>query len=83
MRTTSTSRSDSTELGFLVFLTAYNPSDLLGSSFDPLGSERGYLFLADRILRSLTNVADRPRYFSVLCDGAFLAEVDVADPPRA
>lgn len=69
-------------LGFPVFLTAYDPSDLPGGSLDPLGFERGYLLLADKILPGLTNVADRPRYFSVLCAGAFLAEVDVADPPR-
>ena len=69
-------------LEFPVFLTAYDPSDLPGSSLDPLGFERGYLFLADKILPGLTNVADRPRYFSVLCAGAYLAEVDGADPPR-
>ncbi|MHB9080964.1 MAG: hypothetical protein ACYC3X_26120 [Pirellulaceae bacterium] len=28
---------------------------------DSLGFERGYLFLADKILPSLVNVADRPR----------------------
>lgn len=69
-------------LGFPVFLTAYDPSDLPGGSLDPLGFERGYLLLADKILPGLTNVADRPRYFSVLCAGAFLAAVDVPDPPR-
>ncbi len=64
------------------FLTSYDPSDLPGFSIDPLGFERGYLFLADKILPGLTNVASRPRYFSVLCAGAFLAEVDIADSPR-
>ena len=30
------------------FLTAYDPTDLPGVSIDPLGFERGYLFLADK-----------------------------------
>jgi len=41
------------------FLTAFDPSDLPGTSIDPLGFERGYLFLADKILPGLTNVASR------------------------
>lgn len=65
-----------------VFLTAYDPSDLPGASIDPLGFERGYLFLADKILPGLTNVARQPRYFSVLCAGAMLGEVDHYAPPR-
>ena len=68
--------------GFPFFLTAYDPSDLPGGSLDPMGFERGYLFLADKILPGLTNVADRPRYFSVICAGAFLADVSQHDPPR-
>jgi hypothetical protein len=55
------------------FLTAYDPSDLPGGSIDPLGFERGYLFLADKILPGLTNAAGRPRYFSVMCAGIQLA----------
>ncbi|MEH2550738.1 hypothetical protein V1283_007383 [Bradyrhizobium sp. AZCC 2262] len=55
------------------FLTAYDPSDLPGSSIDPLGFERGYLFLADKILPGLTNAAGRPRYFSAICAGSLLA----------
>ena len=55
------------------FLTAYDPVDLPGTSIDPLGFERRYLFLADKILPGLTNVANRPRYFSALCAGAYLA----------
>lgn len=55
------------------FLTAYDPSDLPGGSIDPLGFERGYLFLADKILPGLTNAAGRPRYFSVVCAGSLLA----------
>lgn len=64
------------------FLTAYDPSDLPGGSIDPLGFETSYLFLAEKILPDLTNVASRPRYFGVLCAGAHLAEVDAAAPPR-
>lgn len=55
------------------FLTAYDPSDLPGASVDPLGFERGYLFLADKILPGLTNVASRPRYFALLCAGIQLS----------
>lgn len=65
-----------------IFLTAYDPSDLPGGSLDPLGFERGYLFLADKMLPGLTNVANRPRYFSVLCAGASLADVDRNSAPR-
>lgn len=65
-----------------VFLTAYDPSDLPGASIDPLGFERGYLFLADKVLPGLTNVARQPRYFSVLCAGAMLGDVDHYAPPR-
>ena len=72
----------SIENSLQLFLTAYDPSDLPGGSLDPLGFERGYLFLADKILPGLTNVADRPRYLSVICAGAFLAEVDLHDSPR-
>ncbi len=32
------------------FLSAYDPSDLPGGTLDPLGFERGFLFLADKIL---------------------------------
>lgn len=55
------------------FLSAYDPSDLPGGSIDPLGFERGYLLLADKILPGLTNAAGRPRYLSVVCAGALLA----------
>ena len=55
------------------FLTAYRPSDLAGTSLDPLGFERGYLFLADRILPGLTNVANRPRYFGMMSAALELA----------
>jgi hypothetical protein len=52
-----------------MFLTAYDPSDLPGTSIDPLGFDRGYIFLADKVLPGLTNVASRPRYFSLICTG--------------
>lgn len=73
---------ETSSIGFPLFLTAYDPSDLPGGSLDPLGFERGYLFLADKILPGLTNVANRPRYFSILCVGASLANVGVGDPIR-
>ena len=63
-----------------LFLTAYDPSDLPGTSIDPLGFERGYLFLADKILPGLTNVAAHPRYLALLCAGIHLSgdAVDVS-----
>jgi hypothetical protein len=64
------------------FLTAFDPSDLPGASIDPLGFDRGYTFLADKILPGLTNVANRPRYFSMLCAGVVLADIDESAPPR-
>jgi|GEM_PF-1055324 len=56
------------------FLTAYDPTDLPGGSIDPLGFDRGYELFADKILPGLTNVASRPRYFSVLCAGVWIAD---------
>ncbi len=64
------------------FLTAYDPSDLPGTSLDPLGFEAGYLLLAEKILPGLTNVAEKPRYLGVLCAGAMLSEVGSDDAPR-
>jgi hypothetical protein len=64
------------------FLTAFDPSDLPGGSLDPLGFDRGYTFLADKILPGLTNVANRPRYFSVLCAGVALANIDETALPK-
>lgn len=72
----------SNRAGFEIFLTAYDPSDLPGGSSDPLGFEQGYLFLADKILPGLTNVANQPRYFSVLCARVHLAKIDEARSPR-
>lgn len=60
----------------LPFLTAWDPADLPGTSVDPLGFDRGYGFLADRILPGLTNVALHPRYFSILCTAASLGGLD-------
>ena len=64
------------------FLTAYDPSDLPGSSIDPLGFERGYLVFADKILPGLTNAARRPRYFGMLCAGAYLSGDLFRESPR-
>ena len=54
------------------FLTSWDPTDLPGGSVDPLGFDRGYNTLADKILPGLTNVASHPRYLSLLCAGASL-----------
>ena len=63
------------------FLTAWDPSDLPGGSVDPLGFDRGYNALADKILPGLTNVAAFPRYFGLLCAGASLGP-DSVSPSR-
>ncbi len=68
------------------FLTAYDPSDLPGFSVDPLGFDRGYTLLADKILPGLTNVASRPRYFSSLCGAIAVSDArrrDSNETPRA
>lgn len=67
----------------LPFLTAYDPSDLPGNSIDPLGFDRGYGVLAEKLLPGLTNVASEPRYFSLLCAGAVLGADCSAPNPRA
>lgn len=65
------------------FLTAYDPTDLPGGSVDPLGFDRGYNWLAEKILPGLTNAADQPRYLSTLCAGLVLAdESDSKITPR-
>jgi hypothetical protein len=64
------------------FLTTYDPSDLPGFSVDPLGFEVSYLFLADKILPGLTNVASRPRYFALICAGVHLCADIPAETPR-
>lgn len=56
------------------FLTAYDPTDLPAGTVDPLGFDRGYTWLADKILPGLTNVASQPRYLSVLCASLLLAD---------
>lgn len=61
------------------FLSAYDPSDLPGGSLDPLGFERGYLFLVERMLPGLTNAASRPRYFSVLCAAISISDAKGTD----
>jgi hypothetical protein len=65
------------------FLTAYDPSDLPGSSIDPLGFDRSYNFLANKLLPGLTNVASVPRYYSVLCAGISLSSATSQNTPRA
>lgn len=68
------------------FLTAYDPSDLPGASVDPLGFDRGYALLADKILPGLTNVASRPRYLSTLCAAIHISDERCGDAdasPRA
>jgi len=66
--------------GCAPFLTSWDPSDLPGGSIDPLGFDRGYNALADKILPGLTNVAAVPRYLGLLCAGAGLGpEPSVAD----
>jgi hypothetical protein len=64
------------------FLTSYDPSDLPGFSVDPLGFEANYLFLADKILPGLTNVASRPRYFALICTGVLLCGDVTSATPR-
>ena len=51
----------SSVMTLLPFLTAWDPTDLPGTSVDPLGFDRGYTWLADQLLPSLTNVANQPR----------------------
>lgn len=75
-RTKSGSQPD-----IIPFLTAWDPSDLPGGSVDPLGFDRGYSALADKILPGLTNVAAFPRYFGLLCAGASLGP-DTVSPSR-
>ena len=58
------------DVSLLPFLTAWDPSDLPGGSIDPLGFDRGYGCLADKLLPGLTNVAHQPRYFGLICAGA-------------
>lgn len=58
------------------FLTAYDPTDLPGGSVDPLGFDRGYELLADKILPGLTNVANRPRYLSAYCAAIVILDED-------
>ena len=61
------------EIGTLqLFGTAYDPSDLPGSSVDPLGFEAGYVSLAEALLPGLTTITDAPRYPGMLCAGLHL-----------
>src|SRR5713101_481805 len=74
--------SDRAERELLPFLTAWDPSDLPGGSVDPLGFDRGYGCLTDKLLPGLTNVAHLPRYFGLICAGALLGPDTIA-PNRA
>jgi len=56
-----------------LFGTAYDPSDLPGSSVDPLGFEAGYVALAEALVPGLTTITDAPRYPGMLCAGLHLA----------
>ena len=57
-----------------LFGTAYDPSDLPGSSVDPLGFEAGYVALAEALVPGLTTITDAPRYPGMLCAGLFLVQ---------
>jgi hypothetical protein len=63
----------------LPFLTLYDPYELPGGTIDPLGFQRGYLRLAEEWLPGLTNAADQPRYVSMLCRAALLADENTRD----
>ena len=63
------------------FLTAWDPSDLPGGSVDPLGFDRGYNALADKILPGLTNVAALPEVLRAALCGASLGP-DTVSPSR-
>jgi hypothetical protein len=60
--------------GLSFFATPYDPLDLASDSIDPLGFQRGYLALADRMLPGFTTVTSNPRYLSMLCAGLLAAE---------
>jgi hypothetical protein len=74
-------RKTENDAPFVPFLTAFDPTDLPGGSVDPLGFDRGYNFLGDKLLPGLTNVGSQPRYFGLLCAGSRLAAQ--AGSPRA
>ena len=57
-----------------LFGTAYDPSDLPGSSVDPLGFEAGYVGLAEALVPGLTTITDAPRYPGMLCGGLYLVQ---------
>ncbi len=57
-----------------LFGTAYDPSDLPGSSVDPLGFEAGYVALAEALVPGLTTITDAPRYPGLLCSGLYLVQ---------
>ena len=64
------------------FLTVFDPTDLPGTSVDPMGFDRATTFLSDRLLPGLTNVASIPRYLSMLCAAASLDGTAAILSPR-
>lgn len=74
-------RGSSSKMHPLPFLTSWDPTDLPGTSVDPLGFDRAYTYLSDLWLPGLTNVASQPRYFSLLCAGLSLAPEASSNPP--
>jgi hypothetical protein len=81
-RSTALRKSEPELFEITPFLTSFDPSDLPGSSVDPLGFDRGYNLLADKLLPGLTNVGRRPRYLSLLCAGTWLGSEDSNAPER-
>jgi hypothetical protein len=61
-------------VGLSLFATAYDPLDLATDSIDPLGFQRSYLAIADRMLPGFTTVTSNPRYLPMLCAGLLSAE---------
>ncbi len=68
--------------GVTMFTTLYDPSDLPGTSVDPLGFERGYVALADVLLPGMTTITETPRYLSMIAGGITLAQAVVGDEPH-
>ncbi|HEY6725477.1 MAG TPA: hypothetical protein VI197_15685, partial [Polyangiaceae bacterium] len=62
------------DMNLPLFLTAYDPTDLPGTSIDPLGFGVGYGALAEALLPGLTGAAAEPAYFPVLCAGILWAD---------
>jgi hypothetical protein len=61
-------------MGLTLFATAYDPLDLASDSIDPLGFQKAYMALADRLLPGFTTVTSVPGYLPMLCAGVRIAE---------